>query len=559
MNRNTRGAAKILDRFFARVAKPSPEQVDSSRRQVWQRLTSKLAGGQIEIAPLVDRRVDVRASLRPLMVRIAIAGAIVAAGAVVVVKSPVAIVNRAIAENLEGTLYRVADGESHVVGAGEKIEGGSLIRSDGGHGALVALEDGSRLEMRSESELSLERADNGIRIRLSKGGVIVNAAKPASAPLYVQTKDISAAVVGSVSVVNAEEQGSRVAVIQGEVRVQQGSTEKKLRPGEQVATNPAMEPVPMVREVAWSREAESHVALLQLLQQVQNITRPTDTPKWEVVSVRPCQGPTGGARGGGGGGGVGSSPGRLRATCMPLMFYLEIAYVRMAEPQFKPQWNVPISGGPSWIHSDPYTIEAKAEGLPSAQMLEGPMFQALLEDRFKLKIHRETRDAPVYFLTVAPGGPKLEAVVNCVPFDSQQALVRREARRRGEALPRNCGALRIGRKAGGIMWDFDGATVTDFALNLHLDRPVFDKTGITGVFRFHLEFSLDSMTANFLPGADNGRAWQESTGGILPIDDPGAGPPLRTAIQEQLGLKLEPTRGPANYLIIDGVDRPIEN
>src|SRR5262249_39180826 len=106
MNRNRRSAAKILDRFFSRVAKPSAEEVDSSRRQVWQRLTSNLAGGQIEMAPRVDRRFDGRASLRPLAVRTAIAGAIVAVVAVVLVKSPVARMNRAIAENLDGTLYR---------------------------------------------------------------------------------------------------------------------------------------------------------------------------------------------------------------------------------------------------------------------------------------------------------------------------------------------------------------------------------------------------------------------------------------------------------------------
>src|SRR5437762_12432440 len=76
--------------------------------------------------------------------------------------------------------------------------------------------------------------------------------------LYVQTKDMVASVSGAVSLVKAEEQGSRVAAIGGEVLVQQGTTEKRLRPGEQVTTNPKMESLPVKGEVAWSREAVAH-------------------------------------------------------------------------------------------------------------------------------------------------------------------------------------------------------------------------------------------------------------------------------------------------------------
>src|SRR5262245_7591425 len=109
MKGQTRSAAKILDRFFARAAKPSAEQVDSSRRQVWQRLTPELIEGQREIAPLVKRRADVRTALRPLIMKFAIAGLVVVAGAAIFIKSPVGRINRAIAENVEGTLYRVAN------------------------------------------------------------------------------------------------------------------------------------------------------------------------------------------------------------------------------------------------------------------------------------------------------------------------------------------------------------------------------------------------------------------------------------------------------------------
>jgi uncharacterized protein (TIGR03435 family) len=286
---------------------------------------------------------------------------------------------------------------------------------------------------------------------------------------------------------------------------------------------------------------------------VSPITRSADTPKWEAVSIKACDPGTSerpGARGG-----VGSSPGRLNVQCMPLMFLLEVAYVRMAEPQFKPQWNVPISGGPNWIRSDPYTIEAKAEGLPSRQVMEGPMFQALIEDRFKLKIHRETKEVPVYDLVVAKGGSKLPDVKSCEPFDVYKA---EESVRNGGGLniqPNACGIERLGRNGGGLRWSLDGVTVSDFALYLRLDRRVIDKTGIAGLHNFKLEFGVDHVSMPFLPS----QAWQDRTGGTMPIDDPGGGPSILTAIQEQLGLKLDPTKGPGEFIVIDSVERPGEN
>src|SRR5204862_6089465 len=114
------------------------------------------------------------------------------------------------------------------------------------------LADGSLIEMRANSEMAIEAADDGVRIRLDAGSVIVTAAKQQKGHLYVQTKDVTVSVVGTVFLVNAEEAGSRVAVIQGEVRVQQGVILKKLLPGEQIETNPIMRSVPMIKEIQWS-------------------------------------------------------------------------------------------------------------------------------------------------------------------------------------------------------------------------------------------------------------------------------------------------------------------
>src|SRR5262245_42847159 len=154
---------------------------------------------------------------------------------------------------LDAALYRVVAGD---------VRQGETIRSSGG-GAVLALADGSRVEMRSESELVFERAEDGIRIRLGRGSIIVNAAKQRTGHLYVQTKDMTVSVVGTVFMVNADDGWSRVAVIEGEVRVQQGATDTNLQKGDQVATSLAIAPAPITEEIGWSRNAEQHRALLQ--------------------------------------------------------------------------------------------------------------------------------------------------------------------------------------------------------------------------------------------------------------------------------------------------------
>src|SRR4029079_16669275 len=129
--------------------------------------------------------------------------------------------------------------------------------------SVYSLTDGSRIELRSQGEFSVEKASDGILVHLQKGGIIVRAAKQDSGHLYVKTKDMTVSVVGTVFLVNAEEEGSRVAVIEGEVRVQQGATETKLKPGEKVNTTPRMESQAVSQQIAWSSKAPEHIALLQ--------------------------------------------------------------------------------------------------------------------------------------------------------------------------------------------------------------------------------------------------------------------------------------------------------
>src|SRR6185295_3975086 len=114
------------------------------------------------------------------------------------------------------------------------LQPNALLRSDSRRGTMLTLKDGSRVEMRSQSELSLDRTPDGIGIHLRTGGLIVDAAQQHDGHLYVQTKDMTVAVARTMVVVNAEESGSRVTVIEGEVRVREGALERTLNPGEQV-------------------------------------------------------------------------------------------------------------------------------------------------------------------------------------------------------------------------------------------------------------------------------------------------------------------------------------
>jgi bla regulator protein BlaR1 len=278
-------------------------------------------------------------------------------------------------------------------------------------------------------------------------------------------------------------------------------------------------------------------------------------PQFEVASIRPCKGEGGGGgkksdrRGGKAGGGE-SSPGRLNTGCSVLvdannLGLIQRAYVRFANGQAHGLGIVPIKGGPAWIHSDLYVINAKAEGTPSQEMMQGPMLQALLEDRFKLKIHRETREIPVYALTVAKSGSKLkpfkEGSCTSMPLTFPPAAL--------APGQRYCKAM-VGLIKPAV--EAEGSTLAEFSklLELILDRPVMDTTGIMGRFDIHLEFAPDESTPRLLP------ARGDAAGATL--SDP-AGAPIFTAIQEQLGLKLVPAKGPGEFLVIDRVERPSEN
>jgi uncharacterized protein (TIGR03435 family) len=205
---------------------------------------------------------------------------------------------------------------------------------------------------------------------------------------------------------------------------------------------------------------------------------------------------------------------------------------------------VAIYGGPTWINSDRYDINAKAEDSASLGTMQGPMLRALLEDRFKLRIHRETREVPVYVLTVVKSGSKLQQFKegSCPPID----LTKPPSPPTPGQTP-GCTSMISGSAKGPNMARvfIQAATVDEFskALGFVLARPIINKSGIAGLFDFRLEYAID-----------------ETTGGtrVAPAEEP-AGPSIFTAIQEQLGLKLDSAKGPGGRLVIDSVERPSEN
>jgi uncharacterized protein (TIGR03435 family) len=302
------------------------------------------------------------------------------------------------------------------------------------------LADGSRIEMLAGAETVVEDVTDGLMIRLNAGSMMVFAAKQAAGRhLYVQTRDFKVSVVGTVFLVNADNNGSRVAVIEGEVRVQQGTVEKSLQPGEQLASNPKSENWQFFLETGWSREAfaylsKLHESMAQSLAARQSPGRApsvSDKPKFEVASVRPCeqdfQGVVarGDSSGAGGSGSIRLSPGRVDALCMTVDSLIAMAHPPLNNNPGSPLFPTTLKmnstnafppgdltgtrlrGGPNWVRSEKYTIAAIGDST-DAVTLQGPMLLDLLERRFKLKLRVETEEIPVYALTIAKGGLKIK-------------------------------------------------------------------------------------------------------------------------------------------------------
>jgi len=248
----------------------------------------------------------------------------------------------------------------------------------------------------------------------------------------------------------------------------------------------------------------------------------SQTPSFEVVSVKPnaANGP---AR-------VAADRSRFVASNASLKTILQFAY---RPPSVRTLRNSDILGGPAWTDMDRFDIEAKsAAGVNPGPAQMRQMTQSMLIDRFRLKAHWEMRDMPTYNLVAAKDGikAKLSEDQSPIGIDGQRGVARTIAR------PSPAG-ITVTMSADAMPIEVLVSTFQGYA-----GRPVFDKTGLQGLFDVRLQFFMESTS---------------NTGAQLSSDP--LGPTFAAAIEEQLGLKLESARGPVEVLVIDSVEKPSPN
>ena len=267
-------------------------------------------------------------------------------------------------------------------------------------------------------------------------------------------------------------------------------------------------------------------------------------PTFEVASVKPNK--TSDGRGG-----FSPRTDRYVRTGVTAGDLIRSAYGRRA---FE---SVQLVQGPGWLDTDRFDVTAKIEnGAGSIEELYLPdgkgspgraylMVRALLEDRFKLAVHRETREMPIYTLTLARNdgrlGPKLaRSDVDCDKAMAEMADALKRTGRPPQRTPGQPPPCTVGGPPGTLegnditmqmLADVLTASVNR-AVSTPVTRVVVDRTGLTGYFKFKLEWRPDEA----------------------PSDAPGVS--IFTALQEQLGLKLEPARGPVDVIVIDHVELP---
>jgi uncharacterized protein (TIGR03435 family) len=264
-----------------------------------------------------------------------------------------------------------------------------------------------------------------------------------------------------------------------------------------------------------------------------------ERPQFDVASIKPSKPGSHGTY-------TRRQPGGLfTATNASVRVLIAGAYLN----EFPPKGEL-IFGGPAWIDSALFNIEARADGNPGNAQTN-LMVQSLLEDRFKLVLHHETRQLPIYALVLAkPGkiGPQLiqhSGEAKCTDAAAGKGLPQPAA---GEAMPAYCGGFFMNPRPGDLRETGNRITMDMLGqfLRQSLDRTIVDRTRLGGVYDFTLEFAPEIG-----PGSQ--------PAGATGASDPSAPPSIFTALQEQLGLKLESQKGPVDVLVIDHVELPSEN
>lgn len=200
------------------------------------------------------------------------------------------------------------------------------------------------------------------------------------------------------------------------------------------------------------------------------------------------------------------------------------------------------------LPSDRYDIDGATDGSASGKQMAGPMLQALLADRFALRLHRETRDLPVYNLTVAESGLKLQpAKGDCVVSAYDRGAPPAEGQSADPVF--HCDHPRFGAHGTNRTLEGKGVTLQSLSESLsrtELNRTVVNKTELNGAFDFTLKWVADPSNPS-----------HDGYGGPVTLK-PSAGPSLFTALQEQLGLQVDSGSGPVEVLAIDKVEKPAQ-
>jgi uncharacterized protein (TIGR03435 family) len=258
-------------------------------------------------------------------------------------------------------------------------------------------------------------------------------------------------------------------------------------------------------------------------------------PEFEVAAIKP----TGDCVGGGQ-----PQPGRLSLKCVSVSALIQMAYGYFANGVNYDSTILHVQGAPGWVSSDHYDLNATAMGNPSQAMMRGPMLQALLEDRFRLRFHRASEEGPVYFLTAVKSGIKMQRLSGsgCVPVDLQPAGNSQSA---GTEV---CGTetrKKIGHTLSITAHGVSVSALADGLLSQLAERTVIDRSGLSGLFHVQLQYTPDQEVRPDAAGAGK--------------SDDTELPSLFTAVQEQLGLKLTAGKGPVPTFVIDRVERPSAN
>ena len=228
--------------------------------------------------------------------------------------------------------------------------------------------------------------------------------------------------------------------------------------------------------------------------------------------------------------------------------------LRLIQLAYKIIGDYGLSGGPSWLTSEHYDVDAKMDvdvadaisklGKDDRAVARQQMLRALLAERFGLVIHRETKELSVYTLVIAKNGPKLQ---DAKPGDTYPNGVKLASGPMGSGLM-------MGMAGGNYYITAQAVTVAALIPTLagFVGRPVLDRTGLAGNYDFKMQWARDdSQVQTPSASAPNGQP--------PPPPTDSSGPNLFTAIQQQLGLRLEAGKGPVEIIVIDHIERPSGN